>query len=145
MLEVFEVACLVCMAVIGIAATVIVILNNTNVASSTVHIMHCCINAFSVSLLAVYVSAYFMLDPLELIYGGVLRVVTPAALLVLAIAHLARLGATINELNHKVQLLKCDAASNVHVYRDCCDYADVLRILWAHLRRDQREGHGCRL
>lgn len=108
MLEVFEVACLVCMAVIGIAATVIVILNNTNVASSTVHIMHCCINAFSVSLLAVYVSAYFMLDPLELIYGGVLRVVTPAALLVLAIAHLARLGATINELNHKVQLLKCD-------------------------------------
>ena len=49
-----------------------------------------------------------MLDPLELIYGGVLRVVTPAALLVLAIAHLARLGATINELNHKVQLLKCD-------------------------------------
>ena len=108
MLEVFEVACLVCMAVIGIAATVIVILNNTNVASSTVHIMHCCINAFSVSLLAVYVSAYFMLDPLELIYGGVLRVVTPAALLVLAIAHLAWLGATINELNHKVQLLKCD-------------------------------------
>lgn len=108
MLEVFEVACLVCMAVIGIAATVIVILNNTNVASSTVHIMHCCINAFSVSLLVVYVSAYFMLDPLELIYGGVLRVATPAALLVLAIAHLARLGATISELNHKVQSLKCD-------------------------------------
>ena len=108
MLEVFEVTCLVCIAGIGIAATVIVILNNTNVASSTVHIMHCCINAISVSLLAVYVSAYFMLDPLELIYGGVLRVVTPAALLVLAIAHLARLGATINELNHKVQLLKCD-------------------------------------
>ena len=108
MLEVFEVACLVCMAVIGIAATVIVILNNTNVASSTVHIMHCCINAFSALLLVVYVSAYFMLDPLELIYGGVLRVVTPAALLVLVIAHLARLGATISELNHKVQLLKCD-------------------------------------
>lgn len=108
MLEVFEVACLVCMAVIGIAATVIVILNNTNVASSTVHIMHCCINAFSVSLLVVYVSAYFMLDPLELIYGCVLRAVTPAALLVLAISHLARLGATISELNHKVQSLKCD-------------------------------------
>lgn len=108
MLEVFEVACLVCMGAIGIAATVIVILSNTNVASSTMHSMHCCINLFSFLLLVVYVSAYCMLDPLKLIYGGVLRVVTPAALLVLTIAHLARLGATINGLNYKVQRLKYD-------------------------------------
>ena len=106
MLEVFEVACLVCMAVIGIAATVIVILNNTNVASSTVHIMHCCIDSFSMALLVVYVSAYFMLDSLELIYGSVLRVVTPAALLVLAIAYIARLGATISGLNNKIHMLE---------------------------------------
>lgn len=108
MLEVFEVACLVCMAVIGIAATVIVILNNTNVASSTVHIMHCCIDSFSMALLVVYVSAYFMLDSLELIYGSVLRVVTPAALLVLAIAYIARLGATISGLNNKIHMLEYD-------------------------------------
>lgn len=108
MLKTFEVACLVCMTVIGIAATVIVILHNTNIASSTMHIMHCGINSFSALLLVVYVSAYCMLDPLELIYGVVLRIVTPAALLVLAIAHLARLGATISGLNHKVQLLKYD-------------------------------------
>lgn len=102
----FEAACIACMTVIGVAVAVITVLNGTDVAAGLVRLARHCTVAFSITLVAVYVTACIMLDPLDLIYGSILRVVVPAAILLLVIAQMSRFIALFYGWNRKRRMLE---------------------------------------
>lgn len=110
----FEAACIACLTVIGVAVTVITVLNDTDVAAGLARLAQHCIVAFSITLVAIYVTACIVLDPLDLIYGSILRVVVPAAILLLVITQMARFITLFYRLDYKSKMLEYELEDTKH-------------------------------